>query len=129
MRLMSEKTRIISEGAGALSVAAALTGKAGKGRLWRLFSGGNIDLDKFCELMWVAEVTLLPVNLDQSHPASAILATDNRGCNYRPKRGENRRFEVVGGGESYRLDICFLVVSPIIIGGKTCTHFRRILPA
>src|SRR5438046_4062715 len=31
MRLMAEKTRIISEGAGALPVAAALTGKPGKG--------------------------------------------------------------------------------------------------
>src|SRR5204863_8426134 len=31
MRLMAEKVRIISEGAGALPVAAALTGKAGKG--------------------------------------------------------------------------------------------------
>src|SRR5437764_5122192 len=31
MRLMAEKTRIISEGAGALPVAVALTGKAGKG--------------------------------------------------------------------------------------------------
>src|SRR5947199_3212222 len=30
MRLMAEKARVISEGAGALSVAAALTGKAGK---------------------------------------------------------------------------------------------------
>ena len=31
MRLMAEKARIISEGAGALPVAAALTGKASKG--------------------------------------------------------------------------------------------------
>src|SRR5207248_1335080 len=31
MRLMAEKARVISEGAGALSVAAGLTGKAGKG--------------------------------------------------------------------------------------------------
>src|SRR5881394_3494367 len=31
MRLMAEKARIISEGAGALPLAAALTGKAGKG--------------------------------------------------------------------------------------------------
>src|SRR5579862_2063789 len=31
MRLMAEKTRVIAEGAGALSVAAALTGKAGPG--------------------------------------------------------------------------------------------------
>jgi threonine dehydratase len=51
MRLMAEKTRIISEGAGALSVAAALTGKAGKGPIVAIVSGGNIDLEKFCELI------------------------------------------------------------------------------
>jgi threonine dehydratase len=51
MRLMAEKTRIISEGAGALSVAAALIGKAGKGPIVAIVSGGNIDLDKFCELI------------------------------------------------------------------------------
>src|SRR5207244_4277696 len=31
MRLLAEKTRVIAEGAGALPVAAALSGKAGKG--------------------------------------------------------------------------------------------------
>jgi threonine dehydratase len=51
MRLMAEKVRIISEGAGALPVAAALTGKAGKGPVVAIVSGGNIDLDKFCELI------------------------------------------------------------------------------
>jgi threonine dehydratase len=51
MRLMAEKTRIISEGAGALPVAAALTGKAGKGPIIAIVSGGNIDLNKFCELI------------------------------------------------------------------------------
>src|SRR6266576_1792480 len=51
MRLMAEKMRIISEGAGALSVAAALTGKAGKGPIVAIISGGNIDLNKFCELI------------------------------------------------------------------------------
>ena len=51
MRLMAEKARIISEGAGALSVAAALTGKAGKGPIVAIVSGGNIDLDKFCEVI------------------------------------------------------------------------------
>jgi threonine dehydratase len=51
MRLMAEKMRIISEGAGALPVAAALTGKAGKGPVVAIVSGGNIDLDKFCELI------------------------------------------------------------------------------
>src|SRR5206468_6161636 len=51
MRLMAEKARIISEGAGALPLAAALTGKAGKGPIMAIVSGGNIDLNKFCELI------------------------------------------------------------------------------
>jgi threonine dehydratase len=51
MRLMAEKARIISEGAGALPLAAALTGKAGKGPIVAIVSGGNIDLAKFSELI------------------------------------------------------------------------------
>jgi threonine dehydratase len=51
MRLMAEKMRIISEGAGALSLAAALTGKAGQGPIVAIVSGGNIDLKKFAELI------------------------------------------------------------------------------
>jgi threonine dehydratase len=51
MRLMAEKARIISEGAGALSLAAALAGKAGQGPIVAIVSGGNIDLEKFFELI------------------------------------------------------------------------------
>jgi threonine dehydratase len=51
MRLMAEKARIISEGAGALPLAAALTGKAGQGPIVAIVSGGNIDLKKFFELI------------------------------------------------------------------------------
>ena len=51
MRLMAEKARVISEGAGALPLAAALSGKAGKGPIIAVVSGGNIDLNKFCELI------------------------------------------------------------------------------
>jgi len=51
MRMMAEKARIISEGAGALPLAAALTGKAGKGPIVAVVSGGNIDLNKFSELI------------------------------------------------------------------------------
>jgi threonine dehydratase len=51
MRLMAEKARIISEGAGALPLAAALSGKAGKGPIVAIVSGGNIDLNKFCDLI------------------------------------------------------------------------------
>jgi threonine dehydratase len=51
MRLMAEKARVIAEGAGALPLAAALTGKAGPGPIVAIVSGGNIDLKKFCELI------------------------------------------------------------------------------
>ncbi|MFO1186367.1 MAG: pyridoxal-phosphate dependent enzyme [Alphaproteobacteria bacterium] len=51
MRLMAEKARVISEGAGALALAAALTGKAGAGPIVCVVSGGNIDLSKFSELI------------------------------------------------------------------------------
>jgi threonine dehydratase len=49
--LLAEKARVIAEGAGALPVAAALSGKAGKGPIVAIISGGNIDLRNFCELI------------------------------------------------------------------------------
>ncbi|MBP7551612.1 MAG: pyridoxal-phosphate dependent enzyme [Gemmatimonadaceae bacterium] len=51
MRLMAEKSRVIAEGAGALGLAAALTGQAGEGPIVVVVSGGNIDLAKFSELV------------------------------------------------------------------------------
>lgn len=51
MRVLAEKPRVIAEGAGALSVAAALSGKAGPGPIVAVVSGGNIDLSTFCDLV------------------------------------------------------------------------------
>jgi threonine dehydratase len=51
MRLMADKARVISEGAGALALAAALTGKAGSGPIVCVVSGGNIDLKTFAEVL------------------------------------------------------------------------------
>jgi threonine dehydratase len=51
MKLMAEKARVISEGAGALPLAAALSGKAGDGPIVAVVSGGNLDMKKFCELI------------------------------------------------------------------------------
>ena len=51
MRLMADKARVIAEGAGALALAAALTGEAGEGPIVCVVSGGNIDLKKFAELV------------------------------------------------------------------------------
>ena len=51
MRTLAEGPRVVAEGAGALALAAALTGKAGPGPIVAIVSGGNIDLHKFCEIL------------------------------------------------------------------------------
>jgi threonine dehydratase len=43
IRLLAERARVIAEGAGALAPAAALSGRAGTGRIVCIVSGGNID--------------------------------------------------------------------------------------
>lgn len=54
IRGMAENNRIISEGAGGLPVAAALSGRAGKGPIVAIVSGGNIDLKLFAEIVSAA---------------------------------------------------------------------------
>lgn len=43
LRLVAERNRVIAEGAAATAVAAALSGRAGVGRIACIISGGNID--------------------------------------------------------------------------------------
>jgi threonine dehydratase len=43
MRVLASRARVVAEGAGALPVAAALSGAAGGGRVVCIVSGGNID--------------------------------------------------------------------------------------
>ena len=51
VRRLAEHVRVIAEGAGALAPAAALTGRAGSGKIVCVVSGGNIDLPKFTEIL------------------------------------------------------------------------------
>jgi threonine dehydratase len=51
MKLVAERNHVIAEGAAACAVAAALTGKCGRGKVVAVVSGGNIDLSKFTELV------------------------------------------------------------------------------
>jgi threonine dehydratase len=51
IRLMAEKARVIAEGAGGLALAAALSGRAGKGPIVAIVSGGNVDMKKFFEIV------------------------------------------------------------------------------
>ena len=50
VRTLAERNRVIAEGAGATPVAAALGGKAGKGRIACVVSGGNIDFEKLVRI-------------------------------------------------------------------------------
>jgi threonine dehydratase len=50
LKIVAERNRIIIEGAAACAVAAALSGRAGSGKIVAIVSGGNIDLDKFAQL-------------------------------------------------------------------------------
>ena len=58
MKLAAERNRIIVEGASACAIAAAISGRAGTGKVVALVSGGNIDLEKFSAL--VGQVADLP---------------------------------------------------------------------
>lgn len=51
VRLLATRARVVAEGAGALSVAAALSGGAGTGRLVCIVSGGNIDAAKLATIL------------------------------------------------------------------------------
>lgn len=51
VRLLAMRARVVAEGAGATSVAAALTGKAGSGKVVCVVSGGNIDPEKLARIL------------------------------------------------------------------------------
>ena len=51
VRLLIERNRVVAEGAGACPVAAALTGKAGSGKIVCVISGGNIDASKLIKIL------------------------------------------------------------------------------
>ncbi len=51
LKLLAERSHIIAEGAGAASVAAALAGKAGSGKIVCVVSGGNIDTAKLVTIL------------------------------------------------------------------------------
>jgi threonine dehydratase len=51
MRFVAERARVIAEGAAGCAVAAALSGRAGRGKVVAVVSGGNIDLSAFAALV------------------------------------------------------------------------------
>ncbi len=51
IRLLAERNHVVAEGAGATPVAAALSGKAGSGKIVCVVSGGNIDPAIFARIL------------------------------------------------------------------------------
>jgi len=51
VRLLAERARVVAEGAGAASLATALTGGAGGGKVVCVVSGGNTDPSKLSEIL------------------------------------------------------------------------------
>jgi threonine dehydratase len=51
MKRTAERVHVIAEGAAGCAVAAALSGRAGSGKIVAVVSGGNIDLARFASLV------------------------------------------------------------------------------
>jgi threonine dehydratase len=51
LKLAAERNRVIVEGAAACAIAAAVSGRAGSGKVVAIVSGGNIDLEKFSTIV------------------------------------------------------------------------------
>ena len=47
IKSVAERVHVIAEGAAGCAAAAAITGKAGGGKVVAVLSGGNIDLSRF----------------------------------------------------------------------------------
>ena len=51
VKLLVERARVVAEGAGAVSVAAAMAEQGGSGKIVCVVSGGNIDAGKLAEIL------------------------------------------------------------------------------
>jgi threonine dehydratase len=51
VRMLATRARVVAEGAGGLALAAALTGRAGSGRIVCIVSGGNIDPSRLAVIL------------------------------------------------------------------------------
>jgi threonine dehydratase len=53
MRYTADRIHVVAEGAGGTAIAAALSGRAGTGKIVAVVSGGNIDLARFAQVVGV----------------------------------------------------------------------------
>src|SRR5439155_27358369 len=75
IRLLVERNRVVAEGAGAASVAAATAGRAGTGKVVCVVSGGNIDtrtLVTILEGRTPQGISFLTARRAENHPGSPL---------------------------------------------------------
>lgn len=53
MRYAADRVHVVAEGAAGCAIAAAMSGRAGRGTIVAVVSGGNIDLSRFAQLVGV----------------------------------------------------------------------------
>jgi threonine dehydratase len=51
MRYAADRVHVVAEGAAGCAIAAAMSGRAGRGTIVAVVSGGNIDLSRFAQLV------------------------------------------------------------------------------
>jgi threonine dehydratase len=71
MKLVAERAHVIAEGAAGCAVAAAVSGRAGSGKVVAVVSGGNIDLHRFASLVGAC---------DNSTPAARIVESPSKSA-------------------------------------------------
>ena len=54
MRYAADRVHVVAEGAAGCAIAAAMSGRAGRGTIVAVVSGGNIDLSRFAQLVGAA---------------------------------------------------------------------------
>ena len=76
VRLLAERVRVIAEGAGALALAAALSGAAGTGKVVCVVSGGNINLATLAGILSpeLGRRGTIPARAESGHNTRACLA-------------------------------------------------------
>ena len=68
MRKTAERVHVVAEGAGGTAIAAALSGRAGTGKIVAVVSGGNIDLSRFAELGTAASSNMSEERFSKAAP-------------------------------------------------------------
>ena len=75
MQLVAERAHVIAEGAAGCAVAAALSGRAGSGKIVAVVSGGNIDLVRFATLIGAYAESQMKRYLEPSRSSRSHLQT------------------------------------------------------